>query len=127
MRTPDPVAGNLARVIKSALEERAEMLAAGGDPTAVAKGFEQVVREVWPKGREEPWHDLCSTCGDYGFVLSQCSGDASCGRKAGHAPHEYGSACWCQAGKAFRPKSQRPAEDALAAVGKTAKPSRFGR
>lgn len=123
----DPVTMQLAGAIKAALEERQQLLAGGADPTDVAKGFEAVVRAHWPKAREAPWQERCSMCGDYGFVLAVCPGDASCGRKAGHAEHEYGSACWCPAGKAFRPKSERAAEDTLAAVGKTSKPSRFGK
>jgi len=111
----------------AAVREREELLAKGGDRPAIDQAFEEVIRDVWPKGREEPWHDICAPCGDYGLVLAQCSGDASCGRKPGHGPHEYGMPCWCPAGKRFRAKPDQSPEDGLAAAAKTTKPTRFGR
>lgn len=88
----------------------------------VAKALEQ----AWPKGRDEPWRYLCTACDDAGWKISQCPGDGSCGRKNAHLAHDYAQPCWCVKGQAVKGRPRVEADE-LAAVGKTRKPSRFGR
>ncbi len=114
----------LAQAVLEALDQRQKLQLGGLDPVQLAKSFEAVIRSVWPFTRE--WKYLCQQCEDYGLIISNCLGDATCGRKPGHGPHEFGTPCWCDKGKPFRPKKTREPEDALAAVGKTSKPSRWG-
>jgi len=93
------------------------------DANAIVAG---ALKAAWPKGREEPWHYACEPCGDTGWRYHTCPGDATCGRKSEHLGHEYVVYCWCEKGRALQPKA-RQETDELAALGKVAKPSRFGR
>lgn len=116
----------LADTILEALKLRAEMLAGGASLAEVRAGFEQVVREAWPKGRSEPWRDLCGECRDYGWRIYECAGDAACGREKPHLPHTYATACWCAKGRLYQVKPKQEVDE-LAQVAKTSKPTRFGR
>lgn len=88
------------------------------------KGLEAVIRQCWPFTRE--WHYLCGECSDYGLRMADCAGDATCGRKKPHLPHDFGTPCWCEQGRRFRVR-ERTEESAVEAAAKVRKPSRFGR
>lgn len=87
-------------------------------------GLEHTLRLAWPKGREQEWKYLCPDCRDNGLVISECQGDATCGRTKRHRPHDFGSPCWCQLGARFRVR-QKSAEDFTEAA-KT-RPTKVGR
>jgi len=116
----------LGGVVMRAVDEAEELRAQGADAGAVATAIESVIREHWPKGREEDWRYLCAACSDYGWRISDCPGDATCGRTKRHAVHAYGEACWCPKGQALKTKP-KTTRDELEQVGKMSKPSRFGR
>src|SRR3990167_3501486 len=63
--------------------------------------LEKTLRAAWPQTRE--WKYLCRTCADYGLEMATCDGRSGrCGRTRPHLPHEFGTACWCNAGQKFR-------------------------
>lgn len=115
---------HLAETISAALQIRDTMRGDGVPEAECAAALERTIRASWPFTRE--WHVLCARCEDTGLEMRQCSGDAMCGRRNLHPPHAYGTACWCEKGKPFRPK-QAGSDDELVGVAKTKKPSRFGR
>jgi hypothetical protein len=86
-------------------------------------GLTRVLQDAWPRDRE--WKYLCANCSDYGLVLHDCAGDATCGRSKPHLPHGFGEPCWCSLGARFRAKPKPTAED-FTAAGKS-KPTRVGR
>ncbi len=88
------------------------------------KGLEGVIRQHWPFTRE--WQYLCGECSDYGLRMVQCPGDATCQRSKPHLPHDFGTPCWCQAGKRFK-APERTEQTALQAAATVKKPARFGR
>jgi len=116
----------LGRLVMQAVSEAETLKANGGDPETVAKGLEAVVRELWPKGRESDWRELCAECHDYGWQTFQCSGDATCGRPKRHLPHDWVKPCWCEKGRALTPKPQQETDE-LVAISKVSRPTRFGR
>lgn len=116
----------LGAAIMAAVKEADELRAGGADRALVAASLETVVRELWPRGRAEDWHELCAECHDYGYQWHDCPGDATCGRHKRHGEHTYVRHCWCDKGRRFQAKPKQEADE-LAAVGKVAKPSRFGR
>jgi len=122
----DATADTLGAVIMRAVAEAQAMKAAGGDAAAIAAGLEVVVREAWPKGRENEWKYLCQDCNDYGWRVHSCSGDDTCGRYRKHAEHEYVTPCWCAKGIAVTPKPKQD-KDELEKVGKVKKLTRWGR
>ncbi len=83
--------------------------------------LERTLRTVWPQTRE--WKYLCTSCQDIGLVMSACPGDATCGRHKPHLPHDFGTPCWCDRGRAFRPKAKATPED-FTAAGKMTKVGR---
>ncbi len=87
------------------------------------KGLDGLLRQVWPFTRE--WKFLCEQCNDYGLIMADCPGDATCGRSRPHLPHDYGRPCWCAKGRAFQPKPQRNPDD-FTQAGRS-KPTRVGR
>lgn len=116
---------NLANTIRDAIAERDTLKAKGLDALELAKGFEAVVRQVWPFTRA--WHYLCEDCRDTGLEIVVCVGAGGlCGRRQEHTAHEYGRPCWCKKGAAFRAPEVTP-DDAIAKAAKVSKPSRFGR
>ena len=87
--------------------------------------WEPVLRAAWPFKRA--WKYACEDCGDYGLRMSECPGDATCGRAQPHLAHDFGTPCWCQAGRRYKPKA-RNEEDVVATAAKARKPmTRFGR
>lgn len=124
--------GPFARAVMEALDYRDTLKAQGVSGKDLDKGLEAVLREVWPKGQGDPndprWA-LCAECNGYGLVMHDCPGDATCGRYQTHAPHDYGTPCWCDKGRRFREKP-KPEASEFTDAGKTPKrsgPSRFGR
>ena len=120
----------LADTVQEALRLWDAQKAEGLPKETRAKNLEQVLRVAWPKGRESGWKYLCTGCNDYGLVMSECPGDATCGRDKAHLPHEFGTPCWCSLGKRFK-KPERGPDDDFTTAG-TAKPrhrsfSRMGR
>lgn len=89
------------------------------------KGLTIALRNAWPKGRDTEWKYTCTNCLDYGLAMSECVGDATCGRVKRHLPHDYGNPCWCQAGARFKVTAKRPADFTEAA--QTKQPTRVGR
>lgn len=122
--------GPLQRAVNEALALRDELKAKGVSGADLDRGLEGVLRQFWPKpkGRTEPWRDLCEECRDYGLVMATCPGDATCGRPHAHAEHEYGTPCWCEKGRRFRDKP-KPEPSEFTDAGKTPKKgfTRFGR
>lgn len=125
----------LAARVMNAVEEAEGLRAQGFDADTIAQGLEKTIRDAWPKGREEPWQHLCDACEDFGWQIHTCPGDASCGdrRTDGHVrkliphyPHHFARACWCEKGRQFQVKPKQETDE-LVNVGKTSKPSRFGR
>lgn len=127
--------GALAATMTEAMRIWDEQKADGVPVVDRQAGLIKTLQAAWPKGRSEPWHDLCASCRDYGLVMHDCPGDATCGdapagsthqrRKVPHLPHEYGSPCWCDKGKRFRIKP-KTAED-FTGAGRHGKPTRIGR
>lgn len=115
---------SLGDVITDALRYADELKAGGMTKAERDAALEQTIRQVWLKGRE--WHYLCGNCSDYGLEMHQCPGDATCGRHHEHLPHDYGRACWCQAGAKFR-KRERTPEDLVDAAAKTSRPKAMTR
>jgi len=87
------------------------------------RGFEAVIRGVWPQTRA--WHVLCLACEDYGLMMRACPGDATCGRTRPHLAHDFGTPCHCAKGIRFREQAAPSPED-FQAAGKS-KPTRLGR
>lgn len=135
---------HLATAILEALQMRAEARTAGVSEADTAKGFEALVRQVWPFTRE--WYYLCDVCGDTGLVTKVCRPGSRCdgismrldspqdrpGKyqrfcvKEPTYEHTYGVACSCAKGDRFRAQ-RRTQESELAQMAKTSKPTRFGR
>ena len=116
-------AGPLARAFKEVMTIW-DRWRANGDVVSEAervKGLEAVLRDAWPNGRTEDWTYFCSACDDYGLVIQECPGDATCGHVRKHRPHNYGTPCWCPRGKQFRPKAKATPED-FTSAGRTQKP-----
>jgi len=126
MTVPKATASVLCQTFIAADQLRRKALETGATKEQANDIVAQALQQAWPRGREEPWHYLCETCSDSGWRVYQCPGDASCGRKNPHLAHEYVTTCWCPKGAALKVKP-RGEEDELAKVGKTVKPSRFGR
>lgn len=116
----------LADTITECFQLLDQMKAGGISAAERAETLEQTVRQVWPFTRE--WKYLCQSCGDVGLEMHTCPGDATCGLVKGnpHLPHDYGTPCWCDAGRKFRQKERTP-EDLMAKAATVKKPSRFGR
>ncbi len=127
---------SLGTVVMAALKMRDELKAGGLTWPELDRALEHVLRDTWPKpkGRTEPWHDICLNCRDYGLEMLWCDGGSICGphpvtkapRKL-HAPHEYGRPCFCSAGRRHMEKSQPTPEDAVTQAAKRKPMSRWGR
>lgn len=126
MTVPKETASVLCQTFIAADQLRQKALASGSTKEQANDIVARALQEAWPKGREEPWHYLCEQCSDSGWQVHSCPGDASCGRTKAHQAHEYVIACWCPKGVSVKGKPKQEADE-LAAVGKTVKPSRFGR
>lgn len=115
--------GILAQTMRAAILERDKQRLAGATSDELARNLEQTVRAAWPFVRE--WKYLCQDCRDYGLMMRECPGDASCGRNSLHLVHEFGVPCWCSVGNRFktRPKAE---QDFTAATKAKRQPSRFG-
>ena len=111
-------------------------------------GLERVLREVWPKGRVDPWHYICDPCRDTGWFFGVCTPDTPCGRPfrlsgvkgedwTGRGScaltHAFVAPCRCPTGQARRralmkqPKAVQPDDYADAGKTTTAKPAKLGR
>jgi hypothetical protein len=82
-------------------------------------GLAKALREAWPKSRDAAWRYLCDRCDDYGLVISQCPGDATCGDPKPHGAHSYGTPCWCEKGNRFKSPAPSPDDYTQAAKGKS--------
>jgi hypothetical protein len=98
------------------------------------KGLELEIRGCWPKGVSK-FAPQCGSCDDTGWTEHTCWERHRCGRevcaKNPERQHLYVEPCGCANGDRMR-KKIRTTEDALAAVGRTAKKrsgsfSRIGR
>lgn len=140
----------LSRVIDEALTERARLMADGTlSAKDIAAAFEAVVRQVWPKGRAEPWEYTCRHCLDTGGELFTCRKGARCQgtstrtdgphEKPGKyqrlckqhpdsdETHEYRMPCLaCHQGSRFREAPKGGFDPLGAAAQMPKKPSRFG-
>ena len=124
-RSAMPSDGKLATIFREAMRGWDAMKADGIPIAERVKALEASLRQAWPFTRE--WKYLCVECNDTGFVLSECHGDATCGREKRHGPHTFGRPCWCSLGARFRPKARPNLED-VEAAGKVSKPmTRFNR
>lgn len=88
-----------------------------------------VLKQILNRGRE--WKYLCHQCDDYGLILSECPGDATCGRRAAHLAHSFGTPCVCSKGRPYDAKPKDWHAEDFTAAGKTKKPNKgftgFGR
>lgn len=118
----------LGAMVRQAIETRDKLKADGMTGADLERGLEAVLRDSWPKpaDRTEPWHDGCSNCRDYGLEMHTCPGDATCGRRRVHPPHEYGRPCWCPLGRKFHDKQTPTPEDAMTLAAKPKKMTRWG-
>lgn len=123
----DPIAAKLGGIVREAMAIWDRMRANGESREARIDYLAGVLKTSWPQGRSQPWRYLCDRCDDTGLVLHDCPGDATCGRVKPHGSHAYGVPCWCEKGKAFRPKPKATSEDELVQVGKSKPPTRVGR
>jgi|ERR1051326_6366412 hypothetical protein len=114
----------IVQIYREAMRIWGEMKAQGVPLADRVNGLAKTLRTVWPQTRE--WKYLCQACSDYGLRMSDCPGDATCGRLRAHLPHEFGTPCWCSAGVRFKAKPKTE-DDALAIAAKTAKPKGFTR
>ena len=121
MTATDSVIG---QTIQALFREWDAQKAAGATVAERVANLERTVRAMWPFTRE--WHYLCARCSDYGLEMAECPGDATCGRTKAHLPHDYGTPCWCDAGRRFKPK-ERTEATAVEAAAKVRKPTRWGR
>lgn len=137
---------SLAVAIEAALKMRENMRADGVSEADLAAGFEQVVRAVWPKGRE--WHYYCEQCSDTGLVMAMCKPGARCNgistrtdgpfeppgkyqRLCAKFPdsdyeHEYGVPCICRNGSRFKHLPKAEGDD-LGDAARKPKPKPFSR
>lgn len=117
--------GPLAATYEAAMALFARQKAEGVSLAERLGGLEKTLRVAWPKGRENEWKYPCAKCGDYGLEMAWCDGDATCGREKRHLRHEFGTPCWCPAGKRFK-ATQKQAADFTEAT-QTKQPTRLGR
>lgn len=122
-RKAHQVEGKLASAFRDAMRVWDQLKANGGTLRDFLPGLERVLREAWPQTR--PWKYLCDRCDDYGLQLTECAGDATCGRSRAHLPHVFGTPCWCSQGARYR-EQPKPAADDFTQAGRS-KPSRVGR
>lgn len=111
-------AGVLVRVYREAMVIWRAMRADGAPVSECVGGLTKSLRTAWPQTRE--WKYLCQSCDDYGLVMGECPGDATCGRTRAHLPHSFGTPCWCDKGRQFREKPKRE-DDPIAAAARTGK------
>lgn len=114
----------LGQTIHAAIREWDSQKAAGATLAERVRNLEQTLRAAWPFTRE--WKFLCDRCADYGLEISQCPGDATCGRHKAHLPHEFGTPCWCSNGARYKPRERTDAT-AIEAAAKVGKPTKWGR
>jgi hypothetical protein len=139
----------LSQLVEEALQARDRMRADGVSEADIAAGFERLVRDAWPTGRE--WHYYCEQCQDTGLVIYRCKPGARCNgvstrtdgpfEKAGKYQrlcakfpdsdyeHEYGEPCQCRNGSRFKSMPKAEGDD-LGDAARKPKPkpfTRFGR
>jgi hypothetical protein len=125
------VEGQFARVMWGAVSEYLRMLADGVPREDALKGLEDVVRDVWPRGREREWKYLCDDCRDTGWEYRRCRAFNRCQPKHDDWPsereHDCVVACHCPKGDRFKRRSAPiSTEQELAQVGKTRRKSSGG-
>lgn len=139
---------SLGAIIADLLRLWREMRVGGLSPEQADQALEKSIRDVWPKGREEPWHYVCELCNDTGLRLFVCRRGQRCNgistrtdapketpgkykRLCAKHPdseyeHDYVTPCLCERGDGWRDKPKAPAD--FAEAGKTApKPRKFSR
>jgi hypothetical protein len=139
------VLGPLAQAWRQALQLAEKMKAEGASASERQQYIANVVREAWPKMREEPWHYLCAACEDSGWIWHTCvnrscgrpfklpgqAGDDGTGQGRCQEGHTYVLPCtMCEKGRGYRRqlrKEPRQQEDAVAVAARTSKPTRAGR
>lgn len=139
----------LSQLVDEALVARDQMRADGVSEADIAAGFERLVRDAWPKGRE--WHYYCEQCRDTGAVTYLCRPGVRCNgistrtdgphEQAGKYTrlckqfpesdyeHEYVEPCDCKNGGRFK-AMPKPEADDLGDAARKPKPkpfTRFGR
>lgn len=105
--------GPLATAFREAMRAWDQQKAGGVSFTDRLKGLDGLIRQVWPFTRE--WKYVCTSCDDLGAVWSDCSGDATCGRRNRHLPHTFVSPCWCGLGVKFQDAPKASTDDFTAA------------
>ena len=107
--------GSLAQCFAAAMQIWDEQKASGVPILERIGGLRKTLEAAWPSTRE--WKYVCTQCDDYGLVIASCPGvaNATCGRVKPHMPHDYGTPCWCQRGRAFKEKPKADPEDFTAA------------
>lgn len=119
--------GPLATAIREGLMIREQMKREGVPDDQIAKSFETIVRDMWPKplsGRDTPWGFLCENCEDYGGEILECPA-VPCERRFAHGPHSYLRPCYCRK-RRFDLTPPSPTDgDALDRAAKPTKPKKF--
>lgn len=126
MKKPATPEGQLGAVFTEAMRIWDAQKAEGVPQAERIAGLRETLKAAWPQTRE--WKYLCQSCSDYGLVMNTCPGvkDAICGRSNPHQAHEFGTPCWCDAGRRFRPK-KASAEDAVDDAARVRTPTKLGR
>jgi hypothetical protein len=122
-KAADKGLGPLAQTFVAAMRIWDQQKADGVSKAERLAGLEKTLRAAWPQTRE--WKYLCD-CDDLGIKVSECPGDATCGRYKAHLPHTFGTPCWCPAGAKYRDKPKPSPED-FTAAGKSKPLARMGR
>lgn len=95
---PEPEPG-LSAAVRYAASVASRMRLDGATEAECLSVLEGALRASWPRGRAEPWHYLCETCDDTGWVTRLCSGSARCGAgktaqwRIEHSEHFYVQPC----------------------------------
>lgn len=148
-RPVDIVAGVLSAAISAVLRVRDQMKADGASRAELDACVEQVVREVWPRGREEPWKYACPNCSDTGLRMhvctpwQRCDGISTrmdsphgtvgkykrlCAQGVTTYEHDCGMPCWCPLGRRFQSKPSGGEDDFTTSTKSKPKPmQRWGR
>ena len=109
--TPGVLAQTYAEAMRLWTAQKAEGLSVADR----VSNLSLTLQAAWPRGRENAWQYLCKHCNDYGLSMAACPGDATCGKPKPHLAHEYGTPCWCPAGKRYRAKPAGDSQQRLEA------------
>ena len=118
--------GPLASAVEECLVIRDQMKASGVTGDTLNAGMAEVLKQHWPRQRQEPWHYVCERCCDSGAEHFECP-EQKCDRDFPHGPHSFIRPCFCPKGRRFQEKPPPTQADSLEKAAKPTKPTRWGR